>query len=114
MNSVSGQETGKCASIFEKCKVMHLGGDRNVKMVYSMVSTDSKARSELATTELEKDLGIWCSSSQKVGEHVARTANTANRILGLIKRTFTYLDEEIMRQLYTALVRPHLEYGNVV
>jgi ribonucleases P/MRP protein subunit RPP40 len=98
----------------EKCKVMHLGGGRNGKMVYSMVSSDSKARSDLATTELEKDLGIWCSSSLKEGEHVARAAGTANRILGLIKRTFTYLDEEIMRQLYTALVRPHLEYGNVV
>ena len=37
-----------------------------------------------------------------------------NQILGLIRRTFTYMDCELMKQLFTSLVRLHLEYGNVV
>ena len=32
----------------------------------------------------------------------------------MIRRTFTYMDGQLMKELYTALVRPHLEYGNVV
>ena len=32
----------------------------------------------------------------------------------MIKRTFTCLGETMLAQLYTAIVRPHLEYANVV
>ena len=38
----------------------------------------------------------------------------ANQILGLITRSFTFLDYSLMKQLYTVMVRPHQEYGNVV
>ena len=41
-------------------------------------------------------------------------ANKANKMLGLIRRSFTYLDGPTMKTLYTSLVRPILEYGNVV
>ena len=34
----------------------------------------------------------------------------ANRILGMIKRNFDYLDRDMVLQLYKSLVRPHLEY----
>jgi hypothetical protein len=34
--------------------------------------------------------------------------------MGLIRRTFTYIDEPTFLMLYTALVRPHLEYPNSV
>ncbi len=40
--------------------------------------------------------------------------NKANRILGLIRRTFTYLDKDTFLKLYKALVRPHLEFPNAV
>lgn len=32
-------------------------------------------------------------------------------MLGRIKRTFTYLDEEIFLVLFLSLVRPHMEYA---
>ena len=38
----------------------------------------------------------------------------ANRILAIIKRSFTFLNRNIFRKLYKALVRPIVEYGNVV
>jgi ribonuclease P/MRP protein subunit RPP40 len=34
----------------------------------------------------------------------------ANRVLGMIKRTFTNKSKYIMLRLYKSLVRPHLEY----
>ena len=34
--------------------------------------------------------------------------------MGLIRRSFTYLDKESFTKLYTALVRPHLEYAQSV
>ena len=42
------------------------------------------------------------------------TVSKSNKILGLIRRSFKYLDTTILKQLFIALVRPHLEYGNVV
>ena len=62
----------------------------------------------------ENDLGIWIEPTLKFSTHVARVANKAHQILGLIHRSFTYIDVPLLKQLYTALVRPHLEYGNPV
>jgi len=94
-----------------KCKVMYIGKG-NVKTRICM--PDGSGMTELEETTLEKDLGIWFNSSLKPDEQVAQAARKANQILGLIRRTFTYMDSELMKQLYTSLVRPHLEYGNVV
>ena len=38
----------------------------------------------------------------------------ANGIMGLIRRTFSYLDSTTFRKLYTSFVRPHLEYAQPV
>ena len=38
----------------------------------------------------------------------------ANRLLGLIKRTFLGLSEDSFLSLYKTLVQPILEYGNLV
>ena len=31
----------------------------------------------------------------------------------MVRRTFEYLDSNVMRRLYTSLIRPHLEFNNV-
>jgi hypothetical protein len=94
-----------------KCKIMHFGPG-NSRQRISMA--DSNGRTYLEETSLEKDLGIWFDDSLKFHEHVMKAAEKANQILGLIRRTFTYMDCQLMKQLFTSLVRPHLEYGNVV
>ena len=40
--------------------------------------------------------------------------NKANRLVGLIRRSYEHLDGDSLVQLYKALVRPHLEYGHVI
>ena len=36
----------------------------------------------------------------------------ANKLLGLIKRSYVYIDNATVKTLYSSLVRQHLEYGN--
>jgi len=95
----------------EKCKVMHIGL-KNEKVKLTM--SDGTKRSELQETELEKDLGIWFNNKLTSQDQVTLAVNKANQILGLIRRSFTYMDAQLMKQLFTTMVRPHLEYGNVV
>jgi len=68
----------------------------------------------LQAVEVEKDLSVWMDDKLKFSDHVEHAVSKANQILGLIRRSFTYLDIPLLKQLYTTLVRPHLEYGNTV
>ena len=38
----------------------------------------------------------------------------ANTVLGMLKKSFVLFDEVTLPLLYKSLVRPHLEYGNVI
>ena len=40
--------------------------------------------------------------------------NKDNSTLGIIRRSFEYINKKIIRLLYTCLVRPHFEYTNDV
>ena len=95
-----------------KCKVLHLG-NRNNQFNYSMRSHGSLERIVLEKSELEKDLGVHVDSDLKFSKHVEIQVNKANRLLGLIRRSYEHLDCASMKTLFTALVRPHLEFGNV-
>ena len=75
---------------------------------------DSGLKTVLQDTVEEKDLRIWMDSSLKFSVHVAHAAAKANQISGLIRRSFVHLDITLMKQLYISMVRPRLEYGNVV
>jgi len=88
----------------DKWKVMHIGR-HNVEHKYFMDSN------QLAKTELEKDLGVFVSKDLKWDDHINYMINKANRVLGLIKNSFSHLDTNSTKLLFTSLVRPHLEYG---
>ena len=94
-----------------KCKVMHIG-KKNPRNSYYMKIEDCQQK--LETCEEEKDLGITFDSNLNFDKHISNVTKKANQMLGLIKRTFTYLDKDMFLKLYKALVRSHLEYGNVI
>ena len=48
----------------------------------------------------------------KFKSHIHKMVQKANKVLGVINQTFKYLDLNIMRLLYTSLVRPHLDYAS--
>ena len=62
----------------------------------------------------EKDLGIIIENELQFYKHTAMSTKKANRILGLIKKSFVNLDTKSLPLLYKSLVRPHLGYGNII
>ena len=38
-------------------------------------------------------------------------ASKANRVLGILRKTFISRDSQLWKNLYTSLVRPHLEHA---
>jgi len=56
-----------------------------------------------------RDLGVIVSDDLIASKQCINIVNTANRILGMIKRSFVYESPQIILQLYKSLVRPHLE-----
>ena len=87
----------------DKCKVLHIG-NRNVQANYTMNGK------QLAKVEQEKDLGVVISSDLKPSKQCSEVVKTANKLIGFIGRSFEFRTEEIILNLYNALVRPHLEY----
>lgn len=95
----------------EKCKVMHFGRN-NPGCDYYM--KDNDAVSKLECTGSEKDLGVVVDQNLSFEDHVNETSKKGSKISGLLVRTITYKDKDIMVPLFKALVRPILEYGNTV
>ena len=70
-------------------------------------------RVDLETIVLEKDLGVKDDQELKLSQHIERQVNNANKILGMIRRSYEFIESDTMKRLFTALVRPHLEFSNV-
>ena len=86
------------------CKVMHMRkSNLNAKYTINGVTLESSTS--------EKDLGVFISSNLKWSNLVQTISTRANRILGMLKHLFRYKHPGIWKQLYSALVRPHLEYA---
>ena len=93
----------------KKCKSMNIGYN-NPMTKYNL--TTPSGTSPLESTRVEKDLGVLVDDQLSFTAHVETAVNKANRILGLIRVAYSYLDQTSLRLLYTALVRPHLECAN--
>lgn len=99
----------QCFFNSKKCKVMHFG-KKNKKFDYKMIDRKTGDLMVLEKTASERDLGILISNDLKWSNQIAKATKTANFILGQIKNSFVYLEPNIMKYLYVALVRPHLEF----
>ena len=92
----------------EKCKVMRIGRE-HPDFTYEMASHDGAV--PLLVTHVEKDLGVMVDDSLRFREHMQQATLRANKLLGIIRRTYHFLDAESLLFLYRGLVRPSLEYG---
>ena len=90
-----------------KCKVLHFG-HANQEFSYSMDGAP------LGSTSLEKDLGVHIDPELKFREHASSAVGKATQVLAVIRRSFALLDEDTLPMLFKTLVRPHLEYGNLI
>ena len=62
----------------------------------------------------QKDLGVTFDENLHFKTHIDQIIRRANNVLGTIKRTFNSRDPNLIRQLYTTLVRPTLDYASTI
>jgi len=79
-------------------------------------NNDGKAKYEMNGILLEEvieewDLGVIMQNDIKCNSQCIKAVKTTNRVLGMIKRTFTVRDKSIVLQLCKSLVRLHLKYS---
>ena len=95
----------------KKCHHLHVG---NHTPVGSYTMMEDKKPIEIEKVEYEKDLSIIVDNRLNFREHITSKVNIANRNLGIMFKTFTYIDQEMFLNLYKSMVRPHLEYGSQI
>ncbi|GAB0177565.1 mannosyl-oligosaccharide 1,2-alpha-mannosidase IB [Grus japonensis] len=86
-----------------KCKVLHVG-QGNAKHNYRL------GREWIESSPEEKDWGVLTDEKLNTSWQCALAAQKANCVLGCIKSSVTSRSREGILPLYSALVRPHLEY----
>jgi len=86
-----------------KCKILHLG-NKNPNFNYTMNGI------WLENSKTEKDLRVYIDDKLKFSKQCLEARNKANRMLGFISRNVAHRSKEVIKTLYNAYVRPHLEY----
>jgi len=64
--------------------------------------------------ESQKDLGILFDNQLKFHSHTNNISNKANRLLGLIRKSFDHLDSSMLVKLFVTMICPTLEYFNSI
>ena len=93
-----------------KCHVLSLGRFENIKHTHRY----SIYGAELEHVFEEKDLGVLIDAELSFDDHIALKVKKANAMVGIIRRSFSFLNCDLFKTLYTSFVRPHLEYAQVV
>lgn len=91
-----------------KCKKIEFGkSERRIRSMYKIGNEDIK------TSHEEKDLGVTITNDLSPERHINKIIGEVLNLLRNIRVAFVYLDEEMMKKIITAMIRPRLEYATI-
>lgn len=98
----------------KKCKVLRIGTG-HAEYEYTMKGDDyPRTAAKLEFVDSEKDLGIITDKKLSFEDHINTKIASADRVVGMIMRSFRYMTKDMFNHLYKSMVRPIIEYGNVI
>jgi len=87
-----------------RCRVLHLG--RENPLYQYRLGADL-----LECSSAEKDLGVLVDDKPVMSQQCALVTKKVNGILACTKKVVTSMSREVLLPLYSALVRPHMDYS---
>ena len=93
----------------DKCVSIEIGKKSEPNYKYELDAGGD--RHKLKWIQSEKDIGVQIDADLKFAIHISSKVNKANGIIGLIRRSYKFLTEEIFMHLYKGLVRCHFDYA---
>ena len=82
-----------------KCETMRIKSKYNKSELLTYYSIDE---TKLNTVNKIKDLGITFDSSLSFETHINMKVNKANQLVGMLRRTFVYLDKNTFKELFVS------------
>jgi hypothetical protein len=100
------RRNGLCLNT-KKSKSMHFGG-KNLRAQYSSNNLD------IEQVNTFKDLGITISQRASFSDHISGAVSKANRVLGLMKKSFISRTSLTLLPIYKSNIRSILEFGSII
>ena len=93
----------------DKCHVLEMG--RSMHRPHARYNLGGV---ELKSADKEKDLGVVVQSNLSPEGHINKVVGEGLAIVANIRTTFTHLDEKLIKKVIESILRPKLEYAQVV
>ena len=71
---------------------------------------EASTRKELESVQEERDLGVAITADLKSSSQCIKSAATARRVIGMVRRNFRRLGIDDFKLIYTTYIRPHVEF----
>lgn len=93
----------------DKCHILKIGPNKDENYKYTLGTDNNQTNLENSTEE--KDLGVIIDSKLNFSGHCNKIIGKANKLLGILRRNFCYINNTNFNYLYKGIIRPIIEYA---